>query len=62
MEGKLLSLFGVENWSVGLSGLKSELLCEFHYNNNWLLLFFLVVILALISLEFPNSEISGYLC
>jgi len=44
-----------------LSSLKSELLCELYYNNKWFLLFFLVVLLAMISHEFTNHEIIGYM-
>jgi hypothetical protein len=33
-------------------GLKSELLCELHWSNNLVVVFFLVVVLAVSSLEF----------
>jgi hypothetical protein len=39
-----------------LPGLKSELLCELHYDNKCLLLFLLVVFLAVSSLEFPTKR------
>jgi hypothetical protein len=46
----------LENQRDRLSGLKSELLSEFHCNNKCLLLVLLIVFLATSSLEFPAER------
>jgi hypothetical protein len=57
MEGKFWNVFGAEDQRSIFSCLNNGLLCEFHCKNKLLLLFFVVVFLALSSLEFPNSDI-----